>query len=79
MAIQLSKPITRKVTTTDGRALFVTLTLSGIEIREMRAPTYLLPYGAAHTRAVAYAIARDIEAVDRQKPLPARRVKRGLL
>ena len=55
-----SRPVRRKVYTTSGQALVVTMTPEGIYFREPRARTrYLLPFGHGHLQAVRLEVDRQ--------------------
>lgn len=74
MTTRLDKPVRRRVETTT-RDLIVSLTPSGIELRETGSrKTYLLPYGLAFVRAVVLAV--QAEKAEKRR---AKKANRGLL
>lgn len=76
MAAKLTKPVARVVNDVNGKPLVVTLTADGITFRRPRQrDSYLLPYGAAETRAQV--LAND--GVGMATGKRSRRVSRGLL
>lgn len=63
---EITKPVTRKVTDERGQPLLVTLTREGILLRRPRCrDSYLLPFTAAETRALA--LAHDGIGIARRK------------
>ncbi len=74
MTTRLDKPVRRRVETAT-RDLIVSLTPSGIELRETgRRTTYLLPYGVAFVRAAYLAV--QAEKAEKRR---VKKVNRGLL
>lgn len=68
----LTRPVKRKIETTRGQPLVVTLAPEGVWLREpRRRVAYLLPYGVAFQRAVAM----HIDAVRREKKAAKKRDK----
>jgi hypothetical protein len=75
MTTALTRPVKRKVRTAHGKQLTVTLTPDGVEFREPYArKSFLLPYGAAHLKAVDLDRAAKQTAKGRKK-----KVTRSLL
>lgn len=71
---ELTRNVTRKVTTLRGETLVVTLTPEGLLLREPRRRSgYLLPYGMAFLQAVKLAVEADRRA--KQAARQARRRK----
>lgn len=69
----LTRPVTRKVTTLRGETLVVTLTPEGLLLREPRRRSgFLLPYGVAFMQAVRI----QVEAERREKAAK-RKARRG--
>ena len=68
----LTRPVTRKVTTHRGEVLVVTMTPEGLVIREPRRRSgFVLPYGVAFMQAVRL----QVEA-DRREKAAAKKAKR---
>jgi hypothetical protein len=71
---ELTRNVTRKVTTLRGEKLAVTLTPEGLLLREHRRRSgFLLPYGTAFLQAVKLALEADRRA--KQAARQARRRK----
>lgn len=63
MATPLSRPVRRSVVTARGQTLIVTLTSTGIELREYRRRRgFLLPYGVGFQQAVKLEVEADRRA-----------------
>jgi hypothetical protein len=71
---ELTRNVTRKVTTLRGETLVVTLTPEGLLLREPRRRSgFLLPYGTAFLQAVTLAVAAARHAKQEAKKARRRR------